>query len=519
MKEYILSNQEAQAVDRYTMEELGYSGKELMKQAGHYVAMKAKTLIDHIPNSKIAIFCGTGNNGGDGFVGATQLQDWGANVHVWIVGREEKIEGDARHYYDQLKQHPVEINFLQNEEDLKRIDDLHGSDLIIDALLGTGLKGEVRGLYADIIELVNNAERKVLAVDNPSGINGDKRKKGGIAVKAVKTITMGFLKRGLLYNDGVNYSGKVVVGDLNYPQESYSILENETFFFHHASLKDRLPKIPFDAYKHRMGKILCFSGSPGMTGAAVMVSQAAQRTGAGLVVNAIPKELNTILEIKLTEGLSFPVTESKEHTLCPESLEDSQEKIEWSDTIVFGPGVSPHPEVMEFGKKLVTQVDKPVVIDADGLKIFKDNLALLHKIDNAILTPHVSELSYMTGESVANIRENIIDFGRDFVKKYKTSLVLKGPHTITFKKDGTAAVNATGNPGLATGGTGDILTGIIAAFSAQGVKPFNAAMVGVSLHGAAADEAVQDLGFRGLIASDLLEYIPKILKQYDELLH
>ena len=519
MKEYILSNKEAQKVDSYTMEDLGYSGRELMKKAGDYVALKAKKLLDHIPGSRIEIFCGTGNNGGDGFVATDRLHEWGAQVHVWIIGKESKLNGEAFHYYNKIKKLPIRLDFLKKDQNLDKITNLHGSDLIIDAMLGTGLKGEVRGLYADIISMINDASRPVLAVDIPSGINGDTGLKGGLAVRAKKTITMGFLKRGLLYNDGPYYSGKVVVGDLGYPAKSFEILENETFLFYRENIKDKLPPIPFDTYKHQMGKVLCYSGSPGMTGAAVLVSRAAQCSGAGLVINAIPESLNNIMEIKLTEGLSFPVSESKAHTLTPSSLEDSKEKIDWSDTIVFGPGVSEHPEVMEFGRELIKNNDKPMVIDADGLKLFRDNLALLKDLDNPILTPHIGELAYITGKEVSRIKKNLIDFGRELATKYKFTLVIKGPHTITFSAEGTAAVNCTGNPGLATGGTGDILTGLIAALSAQGLNPFDASATGVSIHGAAADEAVKDLGFRGLIAGDLLKYIPAVLKNYDELLH
>ncbi|MCF7886495.1 MAG: NAD(P)H-hydrate dehydratase, partial [Candidatus Marinimicrobia bacterium] len=448
-----------------------------------------------------------------------QHQEWGGQIHVRIVGNEEKIKGDAPYYYKTIKELPVQIDFLQNKNDLEDIQDLHGTDLIIDALLGTGLKGDVRGVYRTLIEMINDANRPVLAVDIPSGINGDTGVKGGIAVKAVKTITMGFLKRGLLYNDGPYYSGKVVVGDLGYPRESYEILDAETFLFHRKNIKSKLPKIPFDTYKHRMGKVLCFAGSPGMTGAAVLVSRAAQRSGAGLVISAIPESLNSILEIKLTEGLSFPVCESAEHGFCSDSLKDSREKIDWSDAIVFGPGVSEEESVMEFGEELIKTQDKLFIIDADGLKIFKNNLELLDAIENVILTPHIGELSYISGESGPNIKENIIDFGRDFAQRHSCTLVLKGPHSITFSKERPAAVNATGNPGLATGGTGDILTGIIAALVAQGLQPFDAAATAVSIHGAAADEATKDLGFRGLIAGDLLQYIPQVLKQYDELLH
>jgi len=517
MKEYILSNQEAQEIDDYTMGELGVSGADLMRKAGNYVALKAKKTLTQIPGSRIDIFCGTGNNGGDGFVAGEKLIEWGAHVHLWVVGKDEDIEGEALHYYQQTTDNqPIEVSFLLNQKSLQEIDNLHGSDLIIDALLGTGLKGEVRGIYTDIIKKINDNERPVISVDIPSGINGNTGKKGGIAVEADETVTMEFLKRGLLYNDGPTYCGEVVIADLQYPDESYEILDNKVWLFHQEHIPEKLPAIPFDTYKHRRGKILSFVGSEGMSGAGILVSKAALRTGSGLVVNAVPESINYVFENQVTEALSFPLPESQNKTLCKESFEASQEKIDWSNVIVFGPGVGEFEEVLEFGKELIKETNQQFVIDADGLKVFKDDLALLHKLDNPVLTPHPGELAYITGESVSEVKDDIIEFGNDFVEEYNCTLVIKGPHTLTISPH-DAAVNATGNPGLATGGTGDVLTGIIASLIGQNLSPFDAAATAVSIHGTAADKAVKDLGFRGLIAQDLLKYIPKVLQQYDEI--
>ncbi|MFP4548837.1 MAG: NAD(P)H-hydrate dehydratase [Fidelibacterota bacterium] len=519
MKEYVLSNSEAKRVDDYTINQLGISGRELMKTAGKFITIKSKIFLKHVPGSRIDVFCGTGNNGGDGFVAAAELQDMGAFVNVWIIGDEDKIFGDARYFLDKCKEEYVVIETINNNKDFKKLDKLHETDLIIDALLGTGIKGEVKGLMKKAIELINNIEHPVkhpvLAIDIPSGINGDTGLISGVAVKAMKTVTMGFLKRGLLYNDGPKHTGQIILADLKYPDESFTVLDSDTFYFHKYDLVRIFPDIRYDTYKHQMGKVLVVGGSKGMTGAAYMSSMAAQRSGAGLVVCAIPESLNEIMETKLTEVMTLPLKESSEQTFCPDSLPGLQEKIDWADVIIFGPGLSDNSEALTFGKKLIQQIDKPVVIDADGLKIFHDDLNLLKNNDNIILTPHVGEFAKLIQTNAETIRVDRIKYAKEFVKEYKCQLLLKGAHTISVNTNLDTAVNSTGNPGMATGGSGDILTGIIAGFIAQGIEKFDAVNAAMALHGYAADRARREVGIRGLIATDLLEFIPKVLKEFD----
>ncbi len=521
MKEYILSNDESRKVDNFAINKLNIPGIRLMRTAGNYVSLKAKLFLKQVPGSRIDIFCGTGNNGGDGFVSAIDLVDMGAFVHVWIAGDPDKIQGDALYFYEKCIEEHVNIQIIDDENKLHFLDDLNETDIIIDALLGTGFNGEVRGVIKDIIKIINSLEHPikhpVLSVDIPSGINGDTGEVGGVAVQAMKTVTMGFLKRGLLFNEGKKYAGEIILADLGYPPESFSVLESETYLFHKFDLTDMFPKIDEDAYKHSMGKILVIAGSPGMTGAATLTCKAAQRSGAGLVVNAIPESLNSTMEIKLTEALTLPVKESKDKTFMKESVDDIKEKIEWCDIVVFGPGVSDNNNVKEFGLELVKSCQKPMIIDADGLRIFKDNLNLILSIKDLIITPHIGELSDITGVSISEIKRDKIEFSKAFVKKYPCVLVLKDAHTITVAPDDTTAVNSTGNPGLATGGTGDVLTGMIAAFYAQGLSSFDAATAAVAIHGLAADVDRERFGIRGIIASDIVELIPQVLKEYDRI--
>ncbi len=254
-----------------------------------------------------------------------------------------------------------------------------------------------------------------------------------------------------------------------------------------------------------------------MTGAATLASIGALRGGAGLVVAATPESLNTTMEIKLTEALTLPLPESPYHTFCKESLEPARERIEWSDVVVYGPGVSNDAKVKEFGLSLVEKCDKPIIIDADGLRIFHNNLETIKNIEDLVVTPHLGELSEMLNIKIKKIKENIIDIARDFVKEYPCTLIVKGAPTVIISKDGTAAVNSTGNPALATGGTGDVLTGLIAAFRAQRMTSFEASIAAVYIHGLAGDKGCQELGVRGLIAGDLLNYIPMIMKKYDRI--
>lgn len=516
MKEFILSNAESRKVDNYTINNLGISGRSLMKAAGNFITLKAKMSLKNIPGSRIDIFCGVGNNGGDGLVAAVDLIEMGASVKVWIVGEKSKITGEPAWFLERCNSEYVPVNYLNSADDLKMLNNLHETELIIDALLGTGISGKVKGIMQEVIDKINTINHQVISVDIPSGINGTTGIVCGVAVKATKTVTMGFLKRGLLYNDGPKYSGQIILADINYPNESYSIIENKTWYYHKYDLQKVFPKIEPDTNKHRQGKVLVLAGSKGMSGAACLSSNAALRSGAGLVINAIPKSLNEIIETKLTEVMTLPVEESASQTFCPKSMGDIKYKLDWADVIVFGPGVSADESVIHFGRELIERTQKPIIIDADGLGIFYNNLDAIKNKPNLILTPHIGEFSKMTGIEVDKVREDRISAALDFVKKYGCKLLLKGAHSISINNDLTAIVNSTGNPGLATAGSGDILSGIIAGFVAQGIESYQATTAAMAVHGYSADLASMDLGIRGLIATDLLNYIPKVLKEFDQ---
>lgn len=517
MKEFILSNSEAQQVDRYAIDILGISGTELMRKAGGFVSLKVKRILKDVPNSRVDIFCGTGNNGGDGFVAACDLYDWGANVFVWVVGDSSKIKDDTLVFYRRCIEKGVSVQSLKNDADLSSLQCLGETDMIVDGLIGTGFHGEIHGMMAEVIRIINDSKSPVLSIDIPSGVSGDTGQIGNLVINAKWTVTMGFLKRGLLFYPGTKYAGEVFVVDLNYPKKSFEVLKMETFLIGSHQVKSFLPPIPEDTYKHRQGKVLVIAGSPGMTGAATLTATAAMRGGAGLVIVATPESLNPILEVKLTEALTYPVMESQNHTFYIDSFEAIKEKIVWSDVVVFGPGVSVASEVIEFGTHLLSQTEKPLIVDADGLRVFQKNLNLINRVNDIILTPHHGEFSMMTGLPVSLIKERTIDVVREFVSQHPCTLVLKGAPTVIVAKDGTVAVNPTGNPALATGGTGDILTGLISAFRAQGVESFDAAMSAVFIHGAAGDLGRKKYGIRSFIASDLFEFIPKILKQMERI--
>jgi hydroxyethylthiazole kinase-like uncharacterized protein yjeF len=516
MKEYVLTNQEARQVDHYTMDKLGIPGINLMKRAGNFVSLQTKKMLKDVPGSQVDIFCGMGNNGGDGFVAARDLADWGASVNIWLAGDPTKIKGDALHYFKRCSTNRITIKPILSPAETPSLTQIAHADLIIDALLGTGFKGEVKGVIKELIELINAVKRPVLAVDIPSGIQGDTAQIGGVAVQATKTVTMGFLKRGLLFQPGKRMAGEVVIADLDYPEEAFTILEKETFLIDQNIVNPLFPVIYDNTYKHKQGKVLIFAGSPGMTGAAVLTAVACLRSGAGLVVNAIPKSLNPIIEIKTTETLSLPLPESAQQSFCPESLTGARERVEWSDVIVFGPGVSARPEVREFGLALLKLHSKPMVIDADGLRIFHDNLTLINDLPDLILTPHVGEFAMLSKIDMKTILMNPVDVARDFVDKYRCTLVLKGAPTIVVSPESQVGINSTGNPALATGGTGDVLTGMIAGFRAQGMNSFDTATAAVFLHGIAGDLGREEYGVRGLIAGDLLQLIPGILKNFEK---
>lgn len=506
-----------QACDRYAVEKLGISGLVLMENAGRGVVDAIEERFGRVIGRTFTVVCGKGNNGGDGFVVARHLLLRGAHVRVLVAGNPGSLTGDARANFDAFRRIS---GALGDKETVLRVYKKKGrssvlpqSEFIVDALFGTGFSGAVRPPYADIIASMNRSRAARISIDISSGVSADNGEAWGPAVRADLTVTMALRKIGLFVGAGRTYAGDVKVADIGAPLGEVSLRQASTYLPGPCDIREVLPHRSPSAHKHSVGKIFMLAGSRGLTGAAAMAAGSAMRAGAGAVILGTPEQVYPILARKLTEVMVEPLPGTQAGSLGLEALSAIQRHLAWADIVVLGPGLSRHPETQELVQRIVSSCDKPTVIDADGLNALSENPRILrrHRSKDIILTPHTGELSRLTQVPSAEIERNRVGIARDFARKFALTVVLKGSPTVTACEDGKAYVNPTGNPGMATAGTGDVLTGAIAGLWGQGMDRTAAAFCGVYLHGRAGDIARGRLGEKSLLAADLLELLPQAI--------
>ena len=493
--------------DRRAVEEFGVKSLDLMESAGRHVFEAVLDMFGSVKDKQVAIIAGRGNNGGDGFVAARYLRGAGAKVSIFLIGDPADIKGDARINYDIIAKSGLEIQSAEGiQETLSR------SDAIIDAIFGTGLKGEVTGLAAEVIRAINESGRPVVAVDIPSGLDADTGRIWGICVKADTTVTFALPKIGLLTYPGASCVGRLIVADIGIPHQLYDEIKVE--LPNDDWIAERLPKRPPDAHKGTFGAAIVIAGSVGLTGAAAMASEAALRSGAGLVTLGIPVSLQDIMAAKLTEVMTRGLPETESRSFSAKALEAALELSEKGTAAVLGCGIGTHPETAEFVRRFVKSVKKPMIIDADGLNCLAGDPKFLEgNHSEIIITPHPGEMSRLLGTSTDEIQSNRLDAVKEAASRFNCVVVLKGARTLIAEPSGRVFINPTGNVGMATAGTGDVLAGAIGGLLAQRLNPLDAAVCGTYIHGKAGDIAASRLGMAGMIAGDVLLALPEALKQ------
>jgi NAD(P)H-hydrate epimerase len=507
----VVTAKEMQTLDRRTIEEIGIPGLVLMENAAMGLVHAVEEILCHdVKGRFIRIYCGTGNNGGDGFAIARHLMNRGAKLEILLVGSKDKLTPDAKANHDWFSEMGGTVTYINKEKELEFP---KAADLAIDALLGTGLQGAARGLTAKAIEAINRQESLVVAVDIPSGVEGSTGKVMGPAVKAQVTVTMGLPKVGLMVPPGRNYAGDVKIVDIGIPNKLVDEAKIQFGCIECADVLTMLPHRHREAHKGDCGKLFLLAGSPGFTGAATLATLTAIRTGVGLARLGIPKSLNPILEAKLTEGMTWVLEDRGLAVLHPDAVFEVRRALEWADALVLGPGISMEESVGDAIEEFLPKVSLPTVIDADGLNQLGDRRHLLERLPKqCVLTPHPGEMARLTGLSLATIMEKPIEIAREWAGKWRAVVVLKGAPSFVARPDGMVWMNPTGNPGMASGGTGDVLTGMIGGFLAQGLAPWEAGVCGVWLHGTAGDRAAQSKGVLSLMASDIIEEIPEVIR-------
>ena len=509
----VVTAAEMRQIDKDTIEGIGIPGIVLMETAGSEIV---RAIERHYPTAqRIGVLAGKGNNGGDGLVIARQLAHAGREVKIFLISPAESFTGEALTNLNIARNLGLQIEKILT--DATSIDVL-GSELLVDAILGTGLRGAVREPVANIINAINDLPIPILAVDLPSGLDADTGNPLGTCLQADRTVTIGLPKRGLLLHPGAELAGKLEVVDIGFPKQVIDAQNIKVSWTTKKHAVEWIPPRSPASYKGSYGRVLVVSGSTGMTGAAALASEAALRVGAGLVTLAIPKSLNPILEVKLSEVMTLPLPETEAGSLAESATSTILEYAEKTKSVLaIGPGLSQHPETVELVHQLVKENKEQglglrMVIDADGLNALAQATDLISLLEiETVLTPHPGEMARLTNIPISTLETNRIGAAEEFANQYGVTLVLKGAPTVTSNPNGEIWINSTGNPGMATAGMGDVLTGIIAGLMAQYVPSETAAVLGVYLHGLAGDIAAEKLGMHGLIAGDVLQAIPQAI--------
>lgn len=513
----LVTAEEMRMLDQKAINEYGIPGIVLMENAGLAVMHVIKS---HFPGSldrkRVLIFAGKGNNGGDGLVVARHLSNAGCDVKIFLLCKPEELQGDALTNWKIARKMNIRYQLIVSDRDLNVVKvGLMYTELVVDGIFGTGFKGEIQGTVAKLIEIVNEAGKAVVSIDIPSGMEADTGYVKGPCIKANYTVTFALPKLGLVLEKAMHFVGKMVTADISFPSELIIKQRFKRYLLSQSLCRRFLPVRAADSHKGTYGHVMIIGGSPGMTGAVTLAAEAAIRSGAGLVTVAVPVSLNPVLENKLTEAMTILLPETEEGTLSLSALELIRNSVS-KRVVVFGPGLSRHQETQDIVRAFVKNLPCPVVLDADALFSLMDCIEYLKNSKYpVILTPHPGEMARLLGKSIGEIQGDRISAVTEAAKKYHSIVVLKGAKTLIATPEGYLYVNVTGNSGMATGGSGDVLAGMIGAFMAQGIKGEHAAALAVYAHGRAGDLAAVDKSQISLRAGDIIEYLPKTFLEFE----
>ena len=502
----VSSVSEMRRLDRKAMDEFGIREELLMENAGeaaYFVLLKTFG----IKNRKFIVICGAGNNGGDGLVVARKIHSNGGDVQIFVMGERERFKGAAKINLDIVSRLPIKVLRLKSIESL-RVQLAH-CDAIVDAIFGTGLARNVEGLYHDVIKLMNDSGKMILSLDIPSGIAGDTGKIMGIAVRADYTVSFGLPKIGNLLFPGYYMCGKLYVTHISFPPLIYED-DSIRLEINHPPV---LPPRNAQGHKGIFGDVLFIAGSSNYFGAPYFSAISLLKAGGGYARLAAPKSISPYIATKGNEIVFIPQTETETGSISIENKTSLLEIAEDVDMVVLGPGLSLNEETQQLAMDLASEIKKPLLIDGDGITALCKDLEIIRRRDaTTILTPHLGEMSKIIGMPVRKIDTDKVDILRRTAEKLKAIMVLKGPHSLIGYPNGKVFINMTGNSGMATAGSGDVLTGTIAAMYGLGLPVEDAVRKGVFIHGLAGDLASKKRGEDGITAQDILDYLPIAVK-------
>src|SRR3990170_8448826 len=498
------------ALDRRAAEEFGVPTLLLMEAAGRGVIEASRRLVGN-PRPRVVIVAGKGNNGGDGLVAARLMLAAGWRVAVILLARDAEMTGDAAVNLQASRRAGVEIINLDSTAVSGLRGLLAGADLIVDALFGPGFRGPVVGLAAKSIEAINTSGKPVLAVDIPSGVNGDTGAVDGPAVRAAATVTMGLPKSGLVLTPGAEQAGRIWVADVGHPKRLIETSPVRAALITRATVNDVIPRRRLDAHKGDFGRVLVVAGSVGHSGAAVLATLGALRAGAGLVTLGVPAAIYPIVGPAVIEGMPHPLPDH-DGVLAAEAADRILELAGSADVVVCGPGLTTLPGPSAVVWRLLAECPRPLVLDADALNIMAATQTQLRETKTPrVITPHPGEMARLLEARTEDIQRHRLQVGRVAADRFQAVVVLKGARTVVADPAGDVFLVPTGNPAMATGGMGDVLTGAIAALIGQGLMPLAAAYAGADLHGLAGDLVAAEHGPAGILARQVADALPRAL--------
>ncbi|NLB55060.1 MAG: NAD(P)H-hydrate dehydratase [Lentisphaerae bacterium] len=508
----IITSDEMRTLDKLAIEEHEISGEVLMERAGTGLA---NAIINMRPprDKKILLIAGHGNNGGDAFVAARILVEEGYTCSLILACEESEIKGDAFTHFVKMRQDagiiPIELTDVARWEKRKILCDV---GLIVDGLIGTGLKGVPQGVVAAAIRYINKHLNccKIVAIDVPSGLNADTGEAEGDCVFADRTVTMALPKIGLIQPRAIEYTGSITVVNIGFPQELIDKYKSDYELVTKEEVQRHFPRRARMSHKGNYGHLLVIAGSRGMAGAAGMALSAALRSGVGLLSAAVPESIAQTVTAWTKEAMVYPCpeTENGAHTL--ELLDKLKNHINRYDAVLIGPGMGSEQETKSLIKVLLDTLTCPVLLDADGLNAYADSATELAKVKSGdlVLTPHPAELARILGVPTQEVQANRFSYARKSAQTTDSTVLLKGAGTLIAHEGNRLRINMSGNPGMATGGSGDVLAGLIAGFMAQGISGFDAAQVASFIHGCAGDFASFIDGEVSMTATDIIDAIP-----------
>jgi ADP-dependent NAD(P)H-hydrate dehydratase / NAD(P)H-hydrate epimerase len=496
------------ALDQWTIAH-GTAGHVLMERAGKGAAAVVRR---RWRKGRTVVVCGRGNNGGDGFVIARELKRAGFPVEVWLAAAPTAVRGDAERMLKAWRRAGGRVREVGGTAALPELrKSVQRATLVVDALLGTGLNAPVEGLHADVIDAMNASAAPIVAVDIASGLSADTGRPLGAAVRATVTVTFGHAKVGQVLHPGIEHTGELEVVDIGLRPEGLETLGATTHVLAARTVGALLPRRARDAHKGTFGHVLVVAGSRGKTGAALLASEGAGRAGAGLVTLAGPALLQPVFEGHVRETMSAALPDGRDGTAALGDGVALLRLLESRSAVVCGPGLGVNPDTRTLVSTIVRTARAPLVLDADGLNCVAGTTLLRERLGPTVVTPHPGEMSRLLEITTAEVQADRLRVARQVAHRDQVVVVLKGAATIVVAPDGRAAIVPTGNPGMATGGTGDVLAGVIGGLLAQRLDPFDAACLGAYVHGLAGDRVAVRQGEVGMLARDLLDELPLAL--------